>query len=497
MSPRRILEACTAILIATGLVWASPARGQMRAAPDSATIERRIGNVTSRLLVESAVPGVYTTAGLRERMAHYHTPGISIAVVNDYRLEWARGFGVREAGSPFPVDTDTRFQAASVSKPTFATVVMRLVEQGRISLDEDVNSYLTSWKVPPVGPWQPRLTLRQILGHGAGLTVHGFLGYDTSEPIPTLLQVLDGVPPANSPPVRVNLLPGIQSVYSGGGLVVAQLAVTDHVGRPLPELAQDLVFAPLGMRRSGYDQPLRDTIDVATGHYWMALPLRGRWHIYPELAAAGLWTTPSDLARLGSSLQRAWRGDSGEILGQASVREMMTPQHLRGDPIGISFFLLGQGDSARFEHGGWNEGYLTDFVMYVQGGRGAVVMANSNEAGDLMSEIMRAIAQEYGWPGYIRRPLPTRALAVALAKRYAGSYLMDDGSRADVRSNGGTLELNLSQAGYVPLAATSDTTFSIPGLDADVTFRRSGESQRLVLSQNGVTVAGRRLARRP
>lgn len=488
----------TLVTVGIALLQVSRAGGQSGVVPDSVAVEQRIGRVTAGLVVETPVHGIYTSAELLSRMKYYHTPGVSIAVVNNYRLEWARGFGVRDASTQLPVTAATRFEAGSVSKPVFAVVVMRLAERGAISLDQDVNDYLTSWKVPPVGEWRPHLTLRLLLGHGGGLNVHGFLGYERSEPLPTLAQVLDGLPPANSPPVRVNIVPGIQSRYSGGGITVAQVAVTDHVGKSLPELASDLVFRPGGMTRSAYEQPLRDTVDVSTGHYWMARPLTGKWHIYPELAAAGLWTTPSDLALLGASLQRAVRGDSGEVLEPASAREMLTPQHLKGDPIGISFFLPARGDSARFEHGGWDEGFLTQFVMYVRGGRGAVVMVNSTEGLDLMSEILRSIAREYSWPGYLDAPPIIRQVAPAIAKRFFGSYVMDDGSRAEVQEAGGGLRLKLQAAGDLMMSATSDTTFVVPGLNTQLIFKRAGKaSWELALQQDGVSLTGKRLANKP
>src|ERR1043166_3612680 len=145
-------------------------------------IEHRIERVISGLLPETAFINRYgAKAALKERMAFYHTPGVSIAVVNHYKIEWARGFGLKEWGKRAPVTEMTLFQAGSISKPIFALAVMRLIEEARLDLDEDVNRYLTSWKVPPNGSWQPRITLRQLLSHSAGLTVHGFPGYLRTE----------------------------------------------------------------------------------------------------------------------------------------------------------------------------------------------------------------------------------------------------------------------------------------------------------------------------
>lgn len=466
--------------------------------PADSTAACHIRNISQGLLVETAVNGVFTSATLQERMAYYHTPGVSVAVVNDYRIEWARGFGVQEAGTRRPVTATTRFQAGSVSKPTFAVVVMRLVERGAISLDQDVDRYLSSWKIPQVGGWQPRITLRQLLGHAAGFTVHGFLGYERKQSVPTVPQVLDGAPPANSQPVRINILPGVQYRYSGGGTTVAQLAVEDYTGSTLPALARELVFEPLAMRRSGYEQPLHESIDVATGHYSMARPLSGRWHTYPELAAAGLWTTPSDLARLGSSLQRAIRGDSGQVLTPSSAREMVTRQRIQGADIGIAFFLRGQGDSVRFEHSGWDEGFLTEFVMYVHGGRGAVVMVNSTEGEALIPEITRAIAREYAWSGYVSPPSETRPLGASLSRRYAGNYTLDDSSAVSLEDRAGTLWLAIGDQPPVQLAATSDTSFTIAGLNTTVTVSRADSANAtLLIDQGGQRFQGKRRATRP
>jgi len=226
-------------------------------------------------------------------MAYYNTPGISIAIIDDYRIAAASGYGVADADNPAPVTTETLFQAASISKPVTAMAVLKLVQDGILDLDEDVNRYLVSWKVPPVGDSQPRVTLRQLLSHNAGLTVHGFRGYPTSRTIPSVVQVLNGEAPANSAPVRVTIIPGTQWQYSGGGTTIVQLLLTDMVGKPFPEIMRELVLDPLEMRHSSYDQPLSPDHErlASSAHSQNGRPIAGKWHVYPEMAAAGLWTT--------------------------------------------------------------------------------------------------------------------------------------------------------------------------------------------------------------
>jgi CubicO group peptidase (beta-lactamase class C family) len=277
-------------------------------------VEQRIERVINNLLPATALEGNFgSPKNLYERLADYHTPGISIAVINDFEIEWARGFGVCEAGTTREVTPDTLFQAASISKPIFALAVIRLAQEGRLSLDEDVNNYLTSWRVPAIGfasapwaigDWQPWITLRQLLSHTAGLTVHGFPGYLNSEPLPTTVQVLNGEPPANTEKVEVNIIPGLHYRYSGGGTTVAQQVLVDLLGKPFPEIMHELVLDPLGMTNSTYQQPLQNDwlAKAATAHSFSGVPLEGKHHVYPEMAAAGLWTTASDLAKVGVEL---------------------------------------------------------------------------------------------------------------------------------------------------------------------------------------------------
>lgn len=488
------------LLLLLVLLTGGPSRDAHAQSTEVSTsdVERHIRRITEGLLVETAVEGVFESGTLQDRMAYYHTPGVSVAVVNNFEIEWARGFGVQQAGGNRRVTEATRFQAGSVSKPTFAVAVMRLVERGELSLDEDVNDYLTSWKVPAVGDWQPRITLRELFGHSAGFTVHGFLGYAQSQRVPTLVEVLNGVPPANSAPVRMDMLPGMQYRYSGGGISIAQLAVEDRTGRKLPALAQELIFKPLDMRRSGYDQPLRDTDNVATGHYPMARPLSGRWHTYPELAAAGLWTTPSDLAKLGISLQRALRGDAGQILTPQIAHEMVTRQPNRGADVGISFFLEGDGDNARFQHDGWDEGFLTEFVMYVHGGRGAVVMVNSTEEEALIPEIIRAIAREYAWPDFVPVSQQPTGVSADVRQRLAGEYLLEDGVNIVIEDRSGAMWLQVPNQAPLRLVARSEGSFSVPALKTKVTFPHSdAEPMTFTLEQDGQSFKATRRAPRP
>lgn len=334
---------------------------------------------------------------LTERMAHYKTPGVSIAVVDGGRIAWARGFGVKEAGGSDPVTPATLFQAASISKPVAALATMRLVQEGRLSLDTDVNELLTSWKLPDNElTRREKVTLRRILSHTAGLTVDGFAGFAPAEPLPTLPQVLDGVSPAKNDPVRVVAVPGTRSEYSGGGTTVMQLLVEDVTGIPYPELLKKTVLDPLGMTHSTFEQPLPAALapQAAAAHDEEGKALSGKWRSYPMMAAAGLWTTPSDLALLIIDVQQTWAGASSRVVDRGTIRQMLTVEQ---PPFGLGFLVEGRGKDLRFFHNGINNGFRASFVGYARRGQGAVVMVSSRGT-ELPFEILRSIAAEYGWP---------------------------------------------------------------------------------------------------
>ncbi|HEY6549016.1 MAG TPA: serine hydrolase [Vicinamibacteria bacterium] len=456
------------------------------AATPAAEIEARVQRITGGLLPDTAFHARYgPPASLPDRMAYYKTPGVSIAVINEGRVEWTRGFGVRERGRPEPVTEHTLFQAGSISKPIFALAVMRLVQEGRLDLDEDVNRYLRSWKVPASGGWQPRVTLRQLLGHSAGLTVHGFPGYGSEEQVPTVVQVLNGDPPANTSPVEVNRLPGVVFRYSGGGTTVGQLLVSDHLRLPFPRLMRELVLDPLGMADSTYEQPLppaRATL-AATAHPWKGRPLPGRFHVYPEMAAAGLWTTAADLARAGVSVQEAYRAEGRSLLSSATVKTMLTPS-AASDEIGIGFFLEGEGPGARFGHGGWDEGFVARATFYKERGQGAVVMINSNEGAPMLDEILRAVAREYAWPGFFPEEKAAPASPDAL-QAFVGSYAAKSFS-CTVTREGSRLFLQATTQPPLELRPTAENTFRVVELDAEVVFDKAdGAVKSLTLKQGG------------
>lgn len=359
-----------------------------------------VAEIAAALRSSGAGPGRAPASdfALGERLAHHSVPGLSIALVDGGRLLWARGFGTRRAGATESITPATLFQAASISKPIAATGMLRMVDDGRLDLDRSVEAYLTSWRMPDGRQSAEHpVTLRRIASHSAGFTVRGFPGYADGERLPTVQEILRGDSPANTSPVTVGKLhPGETYRYSGGGYVVMQLIMTDVSGESFPSLMRELVLTPLGMERSTFAQPLPAELwDQATvGHDENGNPLKGRWRTYPELAAAGLWTTPTDLMRWARELA-AVRNGSSEFLSRELVVEMLAPQM---ESVGLGPMLSGTGESFRFSHSGGNRGFRGTVVYYPETGQGAAILTNGDNGAPLGREVLAALAEVYHWP---------------------------------------------------------------------------------------------------
>lgn len=395
--------------------------------PAAPTPDPTIAKFESSLAMPGQVPGEpVETWSLTDRMAHYNIPGVSIAVIRDGKIAWAKSWGVLEAGKPTPVDADTIFQAGSISKPTSVLAALRMVEQGQLSLDAPINDFLKSWKLPDNDfTRQKPVTPRLIMAHGAGLTVHGFPGYEAGAAIPTVPQILDGQPPANTGPVRVDKLPGESWRYSGGGTTILQLAMTDVSGKDFPTLTRDLILAPAGMTRSSFVNPLPEAnrANAATAHHRDGTPVPGHSHTYPEMAAAGLWTTPTDLARLALTVVADARGDKNALLGPDITKQMLTTQI---GTWGLGFELDQPGDGQVFSHGGSDEGFEAFLYSYTDGHGGAAIMTNGQNGGNLAAEIRVALASALGWKYGAPEMREALTLTPERAAQFAGDYLVTD-----------------------------------------------------------------------
>jgi len=333
-------------------------------------------------------------------MELYEVPGASVAVIKDFALDYVEVHGVKSESTREPVTDRTLFQAASISKSVSAVGVMTLVQDGTVSLDTDVNEYLTSWQVP-YNDFQKteKVTLRRLLSHTAGTTVHGFRGYRYTEAVPTLQQILNGEPPANSAPIVVDFVPGSEWRYSGGGYVIITQLVEDVTGSTFPNFIRERVLEPIGMEHSTYEQPLPDSLlgYAASGYYANGVAVPGGHHIYPEIAAAALWTTATDIARFVIELQLSLRGESNKVLTKENVELLLT--EVKND-YALGFGLRRINGQQFFWHAGANDGFRGGMLGHRSLGYGVVVQTNSDNGNDLTEAIIRLIAKREGWPGH-------------------------------------------------------------------------------------------------
>jgi CubicO group peptidase (beta-lactamase class C family) len=416
----------------TALAAFIPVGSQAQQPVSSITTQAQIARIENGLLPSVVIKGQPLPAmKLADRMQYYHVPGVSIAFFDHGQIVWAESYGVADVQTGRPVTPETLFQAGSISKPIAALGALRLVESDKLKLDENVNDELVSWKLPENKfTADQKVTLRRILSHSGGIGVHGFSGYELNRPVPSVVQILDGVKPASSPPVRVEAVPGSVWSYSGGGIMIMQLMMMDATDKGFPALMDDLVLSPIGMSRSTYEEPLPLSLrsDAAHGYGPNGEPVPGDFHTIPEMAAGGLWTTPSDLALAAIEVQNEYAGTSHKVLSQTLAKEMLTHQK---DNWGLGFELEKPGATPRFDHFGVNTGFVSVLEAYRDKGQGIVIMTNGQQGEKLITEILRAVAHEYMWPDFKPAQHALVKLDPASLKNLEGTYDQADPDRQD------------------------------------------------------------------
>jgi len=344
---------------------------------------------------------------VQELLAQFHVPGVSVAVIKDFKIAVAKGYGVADVDTGAPVTSDTMFQAASISKTIAAMSSMKAIQDGRFALDQDVNTILTSWKLPGGEFTKERaVTPRMLMSHTSGTgDGFGFPGYAPEAPLPTVSQILDGVTPSNRPKVRLERAPMTGFKYSGGAVMIEQLALTDAVRKPFEQIAREWVLTPIGMTNSTYEQPLPPSRrqQAARAHDRQGQRMGAPWHVYPEQAAAGLWTTPTDLAKFLIEAQLSLAGKSNRVLKQPTMQEMVTPVGV--GPFAVGFQVEKQGEGWYFMHGGSNWGFMCDMIAHRVKGYGVAIMTNGDNGAALIRELRTRIEREYNWDVF-DKPIP-------------------------------------------------------------------------------------------
>lgn len=386
-----IRKAVLTSAIGTLLAFAAPALAQ--------TGSPMIAKVDGIQSTDNPQTDPLNVAGL---LAYYHVPGVSVAVIHDFKIEWVKSWGVADVETGAPATDTTLYQAASISKTVAALGSLKAVDKGYFGLDQDINSILKSWKLPKdAAGGGVVVTPRMLMSHVAGLgDSFGFPGYEPGAPLPTNPQILDGRPPSVLGPVRQVRPAMTHYQYSGGGVQIEQLALADATGIPFEKWMQDNVLGPIGMVHSSFDQPLSPEWQklTARGHDENGKSMGARWHVYPELAAAGLWTTPTDLANFLIEVQKTLAGKSTRVVSKETMRNMITP-------VGVGSFAVGfdvkqMGDGWYFSHGGANWGFRAYAIAHYSKGYGVVVMTNSDGGSALAREIVARVGRAYDWDGY-------------------------------------------------------------------------------------------------
>jgi CubicO group peptidase (beta-lactamase class C family) len=425
-------------------------------------------------------------ASIEARMRFYGVPGLSVAVIHDGKIAWTRAYGRADVAARAAMTTDTIFEAGSVSKSVAATAAMRLVQDGRLQLDTDVGHVLHSWRLPdnPYVESHP-VTLSRLLSHSAGIDVHGFDGYAAGHPVPTLRQVLDGTAPANSEAIRVVSEPGAGFAYSGGGYTIVQQMIEDVSGESFASFAMEHVLTPWHMTSSSYEQPLPSARSsrAASGYRAGGTPVDGRFHTYPEQAAAGLWSTPGDLARFVIGLEDAFAGRSQDVLDRATALSMISPQRRvklgesDDDYWGLGVELGAYGNPDSFSHTGVDEGFDTLMLGFAHGRDGVVIMTNINNSFLLQRELMGAIAQEYGWKpftaGKQRTYVPWTKDEL---REYPGRYTSLDGTTVSIEARSGRLVVADTGERYEMFKAPDARVFA-PGEFGALVPQKDNDSQ--------------------
>ena len=394
---------------------------------------------------------------LADRMKSNHVNGVSIALIKDYKIEWVKAYGWADSAAQRPVTTKTLFQAGSISKSLNAVGLLKLVQEGKLDLYADINNYLKSWKFPYDSLSKgKKISTANLLSHTGGLTVHGFGGYEKGDTIPTLTQILNGVKPANSKAVRSMYQPSLRYQYSGGGTTISQLILQDITGQPYDTYMWNNVLKPMGMRSSSYTQPPAADKENAAGYYNDGTAVKGKYHIYPEQAAAGLWTNPTDLAEYIIETQLSLKGKGHKVLSTETTQLRLTPYIDKSAALGV--FIVEKGNEKYFNHSGSDEGFVAEYYGSMENGNGVVVMANTDN-GSLLSEIVNSLASVYHWKDFYT-PKAKKVVTVdnEILKSYTGTYKVHRNT-VDVTLEKEGLMLNMDSKTKYKIYFTSDTDF--------------------------------------
>ncbi len=429
-----------------------------------------------------------------DRMKYYKVPGLSIAVIKDYKIDWAKGYGLADTARNIPVTTETMFSAGSISKFLMAATALKLVEQGRMALDSPINNYLTSWKIGENEfTKKTPVTLRMLLSHQAGTTQSSYFGFTPDKkPLPSIVEILNGDKVAETRKVILNSEPNKEFRYSGGGSMIAQMALMDVSKESFSNLTQQVLFDKLGMKNSTFEQPLPAKFaNQAAWAYSSASWFKGMPYVYPQQAAAGLYATPTDLAKFFIDIQKSFAG-KGKVLNQSLTSQMLAPQVNVSDgsykeQMGIGPFLIQRTDNKDpngiyFEFTGVNAGFLAYGIASVQGGNGVIVMLNSGDnPNGIGKEIRRAVAKVYNWKNFLPEEIQPISLSKEDLEKLTGRYRMGTNEVLYLRRENNYLVENINEGDDIYCFPTSKDSIVFTDFNVKAFFKFNGKGEAIAL----------------
>lgn len=417
------------------------------------------GLITTQVYIEGD-----TTSFIEERMEHYGIPGVSIAVIHDGKVVWAKGYGITDKDSKAPVTTQTLFQASALSIPVSAYGALRLVEQHKVHLDENINNYLKSWKVPENEfTKEKKVTLKNLLNHSAGVYPRGTGNYGRDQKIPTLLEILNGASPALNEPIVINKEPGESVRFAYASYVPIQQMMIELEGGTFPEIMDKLVLKPLELNSSTFDQSLsKAQLNLAaTGYLQDGSMVKDRSKVYPAMASYGLWTTATDYATFVANIQQTLKGRHTKGLPKDLAELMGIPYGVSNSgwsfTCGLGFQLFNKSGEVYLRHHGWNTGFYAEIMAHRDKGYGVVVMTNSTFP-DFNAEVIRAVALAYEWDGYIPN-YDKMNIEPSLVAKISGRYQADNRVATVFQKDGKLFVKNIFNVDANELIRVSDSTF--------------------------------------
>lgn len=430
-----------------------------------------------------------------DRMKYYKVPGVSIAVIKDYKIDWAKGYGLADTTKNIKVTTKTMFSAGSISKFVMAVTALKMVENRQIELEKPINNYLTSWKIAENDfTKKTPITLRMLLSHSAGTSQSSYFGFTPTQALPSIVEILSGAKISETRAVVVNSEPNVAFQYSGGGSIIAQLALMDISKKSFSDLTQELIFDKLGMTDSTFEQPIPIKFtEQSSWAYSSASWFKGMPYVYPQQAAAGLYTTPTDLAKFFIDIQKSYLG-KGKILKQPTTKQMLSAQQNVSDgsykeQIGIGPFLIQRTDNndpngVYFEFTGVNAGFLAYGIASVTNGNGAIIMLNSgDDVNGLGKEIRRAIAKTYDWTNFLPTEISPINLSDQELNQFVGRYRMSIDEVLYLRREKNYLVENINEGNDIYCFPVAKDTIVFTDYNIKAGFKRN-EKGEVISIQN-------------